>query len=121
MRREFVPLAVVSYRVPVSQSTSLAADFAAEYGMRKYSALGWYDARTPMPDNYRYLPGYTGDRETEQAWRAGDARYTQIDWDEMIAQNRMAAGHAVYALEDRTERLGDLNFSACLQPRSTPG
>ena len=65
-----------------------------------------------MPDNYRYLPGYTGDRETEQAWRAGDARYTQIDWDEMIAQNRMAAGHAVYALEDRTERLGDLNFSA---------
>ena len=112
VRREFVPLAVVSYRVPVSQSTSLAADFAAEYGMRKYSALGWYDARTPMPDNYRYLPGYTGDRETEQAWRAGDARYTQIDWDELIAQNRMAAGHAVYALEDRAERLGDLNFSA---------
>ena len=31
----------------------------AEYGVRKYSALGWYDARTPMPDNYRYLPGYT--------------------------------------------------------------
>ena len=112
VRREFVPLAVVSYRMPVSQSTSLAADFSAEYGTRKYSALGWYDARTPMPDNYRYLPGYTGDRETEQAWRAGDARYTQIDWDELIAQNRMAAGHAVYALEDRAERLGDLNFSA---------
>ena len=112
VRREFVPLAVFSYRMPVSQSTSLAADFSAEYGTRKYSALGWYDARTPMPDNYRYLPGYTGDRETEQAWRANDARYTQIDWDELIAQNRMAAGHAVYALEDRTERLGDLNFSA---------
>ena len=59
VRREFVPLAVVSYRMPVSQSTSLAADFSAEYGTRKYSALGWYDARTPMPDNYRYLPGYT--------------------------------------------------------------
>ena len=64
VRREFVPLAVFSYRMPVSQSTSLAADFSAEYGTRKYSALGWYDARTPMPDNYRYLPGYTGDRET---------------------------------------------------------
>lgn len=112
VRREFVPLAVFSYRMPVSQSTSLAAVFSAEYGTRKYSALGWYDARTPMPDNYRYLPGYTGDRETEQAWRAGDARYTQIDWDELIAQNRMAAGHAVYALEDRTERLGDLSFGA---------
>lgn len=45
-----------------------------------------------MPDNYRYLPGYTGDRETEQAWRAGDARYTQIDWDELIAQNRHGGG-----------------------------
>lgn len=84
--------AVFSYRMPVSQSTSLAADFSAEYGTRKYSALGWYDARTPMPDNYRYLPGYTGDRETEQAWRAGDARYTQIDWDEMIAQNPHGGG-----------------------------
>ena len=112
VRRETVPLALAAYAVPLSASTSFAATLAAEAGVAKYSMLDWYDARTPMPDNYRYLPGYTGDRETEQAWRAGDARYTQIDWDEMIAQNRMAAGHAVYALEDRTERLGDLNFSA---------
>ena len=112
VRRETVPLALAAYAVPLSASTSLAATLAAEAGVAKYSMLDWYDARTPMPDNYRYLPGYTGDRETEQAWRAGDARYTQIDWDELIAQNRMAAGHAVYALEDRAERLGDLNFSA---------
>ena len=105
VRREFVPLAVFSYRMPVSQSTSFAADFSAEYGTRKYSALGWYDARTPMPDNYRYLPGYTGDRETEQAWRAGDARYTQIDWAELYRRNRMQPdGEALYALEDRVER-----------------
>ena len=112
VRRETVPLALAAYAVPLSASTSFAATLAAEAGVAKYSMLDWYDARTPMPDNYRYLPGYTGDRETEQAWRAGDARYTQIDWDELIAQNRMAAGHAVYALEDRAERLGDLNFSA---------
>ena len=112
MRREFVPLAVVSYRMPVSQSTSLAADFSAEYGTRKYSALGWYDARTPMPDNYRYLPSHTGDRETRDAWLADDPRYTQIDWDELIRQNRMAGGHAVYALEDRVERLCNLAFDA---------
>ena len=65
-----------------------------------------------MPDNYRYLPSYTGDRETEQAWLARDPRYTQIDWDELIRQNRMAGGHAVYALEDRVERLCNLAFDA---------
>ena len=74
--------------------------------------LDWYDARTPMPDNYRYLPSYTGDRETEQAWLARDPRCTQIDWDELIRQNRMAGGHAVYALEDRVERLCNLAFDA---------
>lgn len=112
VRREILPLAVADLAVPLSAHTELRAGLSSEAGVLRYSMLDWFDARTPMPDNYRYLPGYTGDRETEQAWRAGDARYTQIDWDELIAQNRMAAGHAVYALEDRAERLGDLNFSA---------
>ncbi|MFR6415560.1 MAG: hypothetical protein ACLUNS_07410 [Alistipes shahii] len=57
-------------------------------------------------------PSYTGDRETELAWRSNDARYTQIDWDELIRRNRMAGGHAVYALEDRAERLCNLAFDA---------
>lgn len=65
-----------------------------------------------MPDNYRYLPGYTGDRETELAWRSNDARYTQVCWDELIARNRMAGGHAVYTLEDRAERIRNLGFDA---------
>ena len=112
VRREFVPLAAASYRVRLSPATTLAAAFGAECGIRKYSALGWYDARTPMPDNYRYLPTYTGDRETEEAWRSNDPHYTQIRWDELIAQNRMAGGHAVYALEDRAERLRNLGFDA---------
>ena len=45
-------------------------------------------------------------------WLARDPRYTQIDWDELIRQNRMAGGHAVYALEDRVERLCNLAFDA---------
>ena len=112
VRRETVPLALAAYAVPLSASTSLAATLAAEAGVAKYSMLDWYDARTPMPDNYRYLPSYTGDRETEQAWLARDPRCTQIDWDELIRQNRMAGGHAVYALEDRVERLCNLAFDA---------
>ena len=112
VRRETVPLALAAYAVPLSASTSFAATLAAEAGVAKYSMLDWYDARTPMPDNYRYLPSYTGDRETEQAWLARDPRCTQIDWDELIRQNRMAGGHAVYALEDRVERLCNLAFDA---------
>ena len=84
VRRETVPLALAAYAVPLSASTSFAATLAAE----------------------------AGDREPEQAWLARDPRCTQIDWDELIRQNRMAGGHAVYALEDRVERLCNLAFDA---------
>ena len=114
VRRETIPLAVVTYEVPLSPATSLTAAFGAEAGVSKYSMLDWYDARTPMPDNYRYLPSYAGDRETELAWRSNDTRYTQVDWDELIRRNRMAAGHAVYALEARAERLCNLSANALL-------
>lgn len=123
VRRERVPLVVAAWHMPLSAATTLRATFGAEAGVSSYSALGWYDARTPMPDNYRYLPGFTGDPETERAWRSGDVRYTQIDWDGLIARNRMAGGHAVYALEERAERLCNLRaavmFSTEIEPRLT--
>jgi len=108
VRRDRVPVAMVSFRCKLSSATSLHAAASAEIGLSSYSALGWYDARTPMPDNYRYLPSYTGDQATERAWRNNDSRYTQIDWDELIRRNRMAGGNAVYALEDRVNRIADL-------------
>lgn len=121
VRRETVPLAVVSYRGPFFAATTLSAALGVEAGVSSYSMLGWYNARTPMPDNYRYLPSYTADRETEAAWRADDARYTQINWDGMIASNRMADGHAVYALEERAERLCNLHFNATFTTDLSPG
>lgn len=108
VRREAVPLAVAVWGMPLSAATTLRASFGAEAGERSYSGLGWYDARTPMPDNYRCLLSYTGDRETERVWRERDPRFTQIDWDALIARNRMAGGEAVYALEERAERLCNL-------------
>lgn len=112
IRREFLPLAVIAYALPLSPSTDLETTFGAVAGVSKYSTLGWYDARTPVPDNYRYLPSYAGDRETEEAWRANNPRYTQVDWDELYAENRMNGGEAIYALEDRVERVCDLQFNA---------
>ena len=110
-----VPLALVTYGVPLSPATSFTAAFGAESGISKYSVLDWYDARTPMPDNYRYLPSYAGDRE-----RAGVAfERPALHADRLgltIRRNRMAGGHAVYALEDRAEQLCNLSLNALLPP-----
>lgn len=117
VRREAVPLGVVVWEVPLGAATTLRAAAGVEAGVTKYSMLDWYDARTPMPDNYRYLPSYTDDRETLQAWLARDPLYTQIDWDELIRQNRMADGEAVYALTDRVTRLGRFGGNLLLTTR----
>ena len=81
---------------------------AVEAGIRRQSSLAWYDASTPRPDNYHYLPSYfTGEafEAVDAVWRAGDERYTQIDWAELYRRNRMQPdGEALYALEDRVER-----------------
>jgi len=108
VRREGVPLGLVAYRGRIGGSTMLHAAVAVETGIRRSSGLGWYDASTPRPDNYRYLPGYfTGAAfdAVDAAWRAGDERYTQVDWAELYRRNRMQPdGEALYALEDRVER-----------------
>lgn len=123
VRRETLPFVTALWERDLTPSTRLAASAGLEAGKSRYSMLGWYDARTPMPDNYRYLPGYTNDRATEQAWLEGDAHLTQIDWDELILENRMAGGEAVYALEDRVERLWkttlDLGFTTQSAPHLT--
>lgn len=122
VRRDCIPLLMAAYRRRLSPATVLSASLGAEAGVSKYSTLGWYDARTPVPDNYRYLPDFTGDRETEEAWRTNDIRQTQIDWDELWQQNRMN-GRAVYALEDRVERVCNLQanvlFTTDLDARLT--
>ena len=72
VRREILPLAVADLAVPLSAHTELRAGLSSEAGVLRYSMLDWFDARTPMPDNYRYLPSYTGDRETRDAWLADE-------------------------------------------------
>ena len=77
-------------------------------------ALAWFDAPTPMPDNYRYLPSYyTGEEQrlVTDAWSYNDLRYTQIDWDRLYATNALQRdGTAVYAVENRRGNaiIGDL-------------
>ncbi len=121
VRREIIPLAAASLEAVLSPSTTLRLSVGAETGIRRQSSLAWFDARTPIPDNYRSLPSYFNDPALAEfvadAWRRGDSRYTQIDWDELIRENRMAGGSAVYAEQDRVERLTDLKADLNLECR----
>lgn len=118
IRREFVPLTAVAWQHNLSPSTRFDLTFTAETGIRRYSSLAWYNARTPVPDNYREMPGYFTDdpamqRALEEIWRAHDPRYTQIDWDYLYEQNRLAPdGESAFAVTDRVDRITDLQLSA---------
>lgn len=104
VRREVLPMVAAAWSRPLNEQVTMHLSLGGEAGVRRQSSLGWYDARSPQADNYRAMPSYTRDAANEAAWRRGDPRYTQVAWDELIAQNRMAAGAAHYALEDRVTR-----------------
>lgn len=116
VRRSMLPAVVASYEVRLDEHTDLRVSLGVEVGERSYSALTWFDAQTPLPDNYRYMPSYYASTdvadEVEQAWRDCDPRYTQIYWDELCRINRLGGGSAVYAVEKRVERIADLHFRA---------
>lgn len=69
-------------------STSVSALRNSE----SYSSSDWYAARNPTPDYYRYMPGYFAHPDVAEAardaWKAGDPRVTQVDWDELYYVNR---------------------------------
>ena len=121
VRREFVPLFGADYLQTITPNTSLRVTAGGRAGIRKRSALGWYDARSPLPDDYRNMPSYTMDAANERAWREGDSKITQVDWDELILENKRGSGHSIYTLEDRVERITDLQarvgFETEVDPR----
>ena len=115
IRREFLPTAFIGYEGLINKRTrlNLATSFTA--GIEKYSSLDWFNAQTPAPDNYRYMPSYFDDENdiflaVENAWIENDTRYTQIDFDRLIATNSINKGEAIYAISDRVKRTVQANF-----------
>lgn len=108
-RRQAVPFAMLTFATPVSRSTQLTLSIGADYGLRRLSSLSWYDAATPRPDNYRYMPSYFGDQFIAESvadeWRYGNEKYTQVDWAELYRINSISTDGAVYAVDDRVERI----------------
>lgn len=117
IRRSFLPTAFVEYNFRVNERTKLNFAMAATAGIETYSSLDWFDAQTPQPDNYRYMPSYYDDENdifhiVENAWLNNDTRYTQIDFDDLIATNRNNNGEAIYAVSDRVRRIINTSFRA---------
>ncbi len=108
VRRDGEPLVMASYSAEAWGHTSYTVSAGGRFGLRRYSSLGWYDAMTPVPDNYRYLPSFFADGSAAavagEEWRRGNEDYTQINWTELYRENRLSARGAVYALDDRVER-----------------
>jgi hypothetical protein len=109
VRREFMPTIFGGYDLKIDDKTTLNVALTATFGVARYSSLEWYDTNTPTPDNYRYMPSYFIDEDdiylaVESAWREGDSRYTQIDFNRLIDINRANGGKAVYAMADRVKR-----------------
>lgn len=116
------PELLVDYSRRLSIATTLRLN--ADIGFRRYgrTALAWFDAATPMPDNYRYLPSYASDdesrREITEAWQRGDRRYTQIDWAALCHTNAIGSdGHAVYAVESRRANMAHGVLTAAFESR----
>ena len=117
IKREFLPTAFIGYEGKVGERTRVNLTAALTAGVERYSSLDWFDASTPSPDNYHYMPSYFNDEEdvfhvVESAWTNNNARYTQIDFDRLIQTNKLSGGHAIYAISDRVERVVSGNFRA---------
>ena len=109
IRREFLPTAFIGYEQQIGDNTRLNIGASLTAGVEKYSSIEWYDASTPSPDNYRYMPSYFEDEEdifhiTEEAWINNDPRHTQVDFDKLILLNRTNQGGAIYAISDKVRR-----------------
>lgn len=126
------PVFLLSHKYDNGDKGRLTTSFFVSTGKTKNSSLNWSDAPNPMPDYYRYLPGYyylrhdsaIGDALT-LAW--ADENNRQINWDRMIDVNRnnlysdphtLGQGvnttetRARYIVEDQVENLrqGALNI-----------
>ena len=98
------------YRLTVATTMHLTVDLY--YAAEGVTSLAWFDAPTPLPDNYHYLPsyyGYASDKKlVTDAWLSNDLRYTQVDWAGMRHTNALQLdGHSRYVVEDRRENVAN--------------
>ncbi|MFI3285959.1 MAG: hypothetical protein R3Y08_04825 [Rikenellaceae bacterium] len=107
------------YQYPIGGGSTLIVESQVDYSQQATSALGWYNAPTPIPDYYSKLPSALPEGEirdyVSEIWRTNDVSHTQINWDELVRLNSIALdGNALYLLEDRVSQRFDYQLSALI-------
>ena len=101
------PFMLLTYNGVLSTTTRVTASSVFQFGKDSYGTLAWYDAQTPYPDYYRYMPSYVdhplAEEMVTEGWRRGDPTVIGIDWASLCEQNQMSDHGAVYVLEDRVK------------------
>ncbi|MBC5615915.1 MULTISPECIES: hypothetical protein [Alistipes] len=118
VRCERTPMALITWRCGADTRWNLTTTVSALWGTSSRSALDWYDARNPLPDYYRYLPGSYENPEVSgavsAAWRQRDVRVTQIDWEELyLANGNRDTLPAAYVLGSAVDRFRNWQFVSC--------
>lgn len=115
------PEVVAMWQRRLSAVTDLTLTANAYFERMGTSSLTWFNAPTPAPDNYKYMPSYYADNEqieVANAWSTNNLRYTQIDWDRLYHTNSLQQdGSARYAVTLRRTNISHLAVNAGFNSR----
>ena len=115
------PELIAMWQRRITAAASLTVTANAYFERRGISSLSWFNAPTPAPDNYKYMPSYYTDDErieVEKAWVINDLRYTQIDWERLYHTNALQQdGSARYAVTLRRTNHSHILLNAGINSR----
>lgn len=106
-------LGVLSWEGAPRERWTLRAALSVVAGESRFGQPAWYDAASPYPDYYRYLPSFFYDPAVasliRDEWRAGNPAVSGVDWAKLQEANRLnpdaeGALRARYILRDRVAR-----------------
>lgn len=112
------PMALATWNYQPDERWKVSVSYAALWGTTAQSMLDWYDANSPTPDYYRYLPSYFDNPQVSEAvleaWRSRDPKVTQIAWEELYAINRNRDSlDAAYVLGSAVRRYFNQQLVGC--------
>lgn len=100
VKRGFQPVLQLSDYWKINKNSQLWTTVSYQFGKEYSSRLDWYKANNPSPTYYRNLPSYwinytnpapaqfDNIAERTDWWTNNDQSHTQINWDNLYAQNR---------------------------------
>ena len=102
---------LITYAGRLTYATNITISAYYGLGIQRRGGLAWFNAQTPWPDYYRYMPGYEPSNPA-RGWLDGDPRITQIFWEQLVEQNLNRPEQAAYVLADGVERNANFQIAA---------